>query len=382
MIKKAKLVLIMFILMYITSIIYIPIEIAGSSIFNKICPIVFFILITIIMTNNIKYKYIKKFVILYLFIVFIFVSATRSFISLIYTINISILLLYIVLLYSAVRSFGLEFLIKFMKFIYLFSIIVVFIAFIEYFFPDLVRNLFFIRGSIYSGKGHMSSVYSNPNVYGLITTFSLAIGFIVYPKNIKLFVVSLFIISGVLISGSRMSLAASLAVLMLNYVRIPLSSFKFTTIAVMLLVIMSICYNDLLSVIDLNLRNIVWEGTVKAFNTYPLFGLGLGQYQYEISKFTSISIKQSPNNMFFGFISEVGIFASILFLGFIFSVIKNRYKIKLSNYCKGVDYRLGILMFFLIITQFTEYLIIYVPPYILILSITMIYINQNNKSII
>ena len=319
MVKKERLLLILFSLMYVSSIVYIPIEIGGSSILNKILPIFFFILIGGMVYDKISVSTLKRFNLLYLFIVLILLSSNRSYTSLVYSINISFLLMYIVLIYTLAVSYGLSFLDNCLKFIYHFSVLIALIAFFEFYFPNLANNLFFLRGSIYSDKGHMSSLYSNPNVFGLCSSFSIGIGYLLKLKKYRLIILNLILLLGVVYSGSRMALFSSLGIIFLNLLNLRISSLKLTLLGIFFLVASSLFYDDILRLIDLNLRNTVWDGTIKAYKSNPLLGLGFGQFQYEISRFTNISIKQSPNNMFFGFISEAGIVSSLVFLFFVIS---------------------------------------------------------------
>lgn len=375
-INRYQIVYILLVFMYIFSIIYIPIEVSGSSVSNKLIPIIIFFVICIYISSIILVKHLKEFFILFIFIISILISSSSSFISFIYTVNFTILLLYGILFYSMSKYYGIRFLNSYFKFIYIFSFVTVFFALLEYFFPSLVDSLFFLRGSIYSEKGQVSSLYSNPNVYGVMTALSIGIGYVVNKNNYKIFFLNLILLLGVVLSGSRMALLISLGIIFFNHIKLPFSSNKIINVSLILLVLISIFYASLSHLIDLNLRDVIWNGALNAFKEFPLFGVGLGQFQYEISNFTNITIKQSPNNLVFGFLSEIGIVSSIIFLFFIimfsFKTSSNLDKKRIE-----LDYKLAILMFFLIISQFSEYFFIYVSPYVLIFITTLVYIKVN-----
>jgi len=82
-------------------------------------------------------------------------------------------------------------------------------------------------------------------------------------------------------------------------------------------------------------RIILWKNSLKIFKEYPLFGVGMGNWQIEIMKYGSsgivsennVTFYQRPHNDFIWILTEQGIFAFFLYLSIIAVVYYNILKI-------------------------------------------------------
>lgn len=362
---------------YISSIIYVPFTIANNAVTNKLFPALILLYLYFNLRNEIKLKHIKNF-----FIVFplsiSFLISSGSFISLAYTMVFVTLILYVIPYYVLLNLYGESFLNKHLLFIILISLIAVGFAWIEYLNPGIVNSLFFLRGSIYSGKGQVSSIFSNPNVFGLMTAFSFQAVLTYYKKNIfKILILFGILLSGILISESRMALAIIILLATLKIIPlIKISQSLFVICGVLVIFYISINFELIGTFINLNLRNEIWEGALVAFQNNYIFGIGLGQFEQDIGFYVSGYEAQSPNNLFIGLLSEVGLAGFLLFFYFVF---KPLFLPKKKNLNKHFYLNSSIMLLVLLISQFSEYMLLYVGPYVLMLVLCVSMMHWSKK---
>lgn len=350
-------------LAYLTSIIYVPIVIANNAVTNKIFPFFCFVCLLILLRNEIKSTYLVKFSVVFLLAVSSIISI-GSYISLAYTLVFLSLLAFIFPYFTLAKLYGKQFLYKHIDFILTVSLVSVFLGWLEFFYPSIIDQVFFMRGSIYLDRGMVSSLYSNPNVFGLMMAFSFQIALMRH-KNI--FIILIFFalfLSAILLTGSRMASSIIYVMLFLKIVPLNRISQKITlSITLFLAVFFSLNFNLLYDLVFLNQRDEIWEGAKNAFFSNPLFGIGLGQFQEDVLKYVGGFVLQSANNMFIGLLSELGLVGFILF---------NFFWIKpILFYKKGPKHELwnhsSTMLLFLIGSQFSEYMVIYVGSYVLLL---------------
>jgi hypothetical protein len=384
MITRRNLILYLLFYAYIFSILYFPLEVLGSSIITRVVPLIILLIILILLFEKIKIKHLKKYLSLFLIIVLFSISSIYELNSIIYLVNFFLYSLFFLVIYTSFDSYGYDFIQKYSKLLYLFAVFASLLAIFEYFFYYEVNKIFLFRGSpYYESKGQVCSLYSNPNIFGLLTALSMQLGFIAYKSKVKVLWTSLIIIIGVVLSGSRMSLAILLLTLFINLFKIRFSSFIMVFMSIFLLIGLSILSLYFSGLIDLNFRDMIWNASIDAFHTNPYFGLGIGNFQNKIDQFLDIDWLQGANNMFWGLLVEAGAITSIAFYLFLLGSAFSRKKLKAEYYT--FDSRFGLLLSFLIISQFSEYFIIYVIPYLFLLfvSISAIKFNkvENEKNI-
>jgi len=385
MISKSNLLLNLFFTAYVLSILYFPLEVFGTSIMTRILPLIILIGILLILLKNLKTKHFKNYTILFIITMSFSFSAFSELNSVIYLINFFLYSIFFLALYASFDIYGYDFIKRYSRLIYLFAIFVSILAIFEYFFYYQMNNIFLFRGSpYYESKGQVCALYSNPNIFGMMTALSMQFGFIVYKSKLKILLTSFFIVIGVILSGSRMALAILLLVFIINVLKIRFSSFTTIFISLISLIGLSLISLYFSEIIDLNFRDVIWGASLDAFNENPYFGLGIGNFQNKIDQFLDIDWIQGANNLFWGLLVEAGIVTSILFYLFLLAPTFSKKKLKLEY--KLFDFQMGLLLSLLIISQFSEYFLIYVTPYLflLFLSIAAIKFNkeQNAKNII
>lgn len=340
--------------------------------------------ILLILLKNLKIKHFKNYTFLFIITISFSFSAFSTLNSIIYLVNFFLYSIFFLALYASFDIYGYDFIKKYSRLLYLFAIFVSILAVFEYFFYYQMNNIFLFRGSpYYESKGQVCALYSNPNIFGMMTALSMQLGFIVYESKLKILFTSLFIIMGVLLSGSRMALAILLLIFIVNTLKIRFNSFTTIFISLFSLVGLSIISLYLTGLIDLNFRDVIWGASFDAFIENPYFGMGIGNFQNNINQFLDIDWIQGANNLFWGLLIEAGIVTSILFYLFLLISTFSNKKLKLKY--KLFDFKMGLLLSLLIISQFSEYFLIYVTPYLflLFLSIAAIKFNkeQNAKNI-
>jgi O-antigen ligase len=138
---------------------------------------------------------------------------------------------------------------------------------------------------------------------------------------------------------------------------------------------MSLNFNLVFDLINLNLRDEIWQAAIVAFYSDPLFGIGLGQFQEDISIYASGYLEQSANNLFVGLLSELGIIGFLLFNYFWLKPILS-YK-KQAN--EHLWYQSSTLLLLLIASQFSEYMLLYVGPYVLLIVLFIAIVQWSSR---
>lgn len=348
---------------YISSIIYIPLVIANNSVLNRVFPFFALCLLLFILRSQIKTSLFMKFPVFFLISIASLLSA-GSFISLAYTI-VFITLISFVFPYSVlINLYGKDFLYKHLKFIVGVSIITALIGWVEFLNPTIVDQFFFLRGSIYLHKGQVSSLFSNPNVFGLMMAFTFQIVCLLYRNVLIVVLFFAFFYSTILLSESRMAIFLVYLILILRIIPlINISPKILISLITSFTIILSLNFTFLFEFLDLNFRDEIWEGARKAFFSNPILGIGLGQFQEDVSFFASGYKEQSVNNLFVGLLSELGIIGLILFTYFWLKPIIS-YK-RRSNHNLWLKSSTALMI--LINSQFSEYMILYVGPYVLLI---------------
>lgn len=348
---------------YLSSIIYVPFVIFNNSVINKFFPFFCLCCLFVLLKKEIKLIYLKKFFVVFLIAVFSILSS-GGFISLAYTLVFLSLIAFIFPYYTLLKLYKEDFLYKHLYFIVGVSIVALIFGWIEYLYPSIVDQLFFLRGSIYLHKSQVSSFFSNPNIFGLMMAFTFQIACILH-RNI--FIVLMFFaifLSGAFLSESRMSIFIIFLMLFFKIIPLNKTSLKFlVSLTTLSVTFFSFNYYELYGYLDFNLRDEVWDGAIAAFFSNPILGIGLGQFQLDVSTFAISYFNQSANNMFLGLLAEIGIIGFTLF---------NYFWLKpIISYKKGSHQRLwfnsSIGLMFLINSQYSEYMIIYVSPYVLLI---------------
>lgn len=361
---------------YISSIVYVPITIANNAVTNKFLPVLSLLCLLFFLRNDIKLRHVKKFSVI-AFIAFSFVLSAGSFLSLAYTFVFLSLLIFIIPYFVLFELYGGRFIRKHLSFILTVSVVSIAFAWFEYLYPSNASNIFFLRGSIYSEKGQMSSLFSNPNVFGLMSAFSFQIYLIMNKKSILTFL-SFFLIfsSGVWLSESRMAWGIITLILILKFIPIiKISQSFFIYLFIFLTLLFTLNFELTMDYMNLNLRNDIWTGVLSVFSSNVFFGVGLGEFQ-QISELYTGREEQSPNNLFVGLLAEVGLVGFILFFYFIFRMLySNPGKVINRNY----SYHSSVMIMIMIISQFSEYMLIYVAPYVLILVLFLALIQWNKE---
>ena len=159
---------------YISSIVYVPITVANNAVTNKVLPVISLCCLFIFLRNDIKATHLMTFPVVFLLAFSSFLSV-GGYISLAYTLVFLSLIAFVFPYFTLLSIYGEEFLNKHLRFIFAVSVISVILGWIEYLYPSIVDKIFFMRGSIYLAKGQVSSLFSNPNVFGLMMAFAFQI---------------------------------------------------------------------------------------------------------------------------------------------------------------------------------------------------------------
>jgi len=360
---------------YISSIIYVPIVIANNAVTNKILPFVSLCCLFILLRNEIKLTHLMKFSVVFLLALSSILSV-GGYISLAYTLVFLSLIAFVFPYFTLFSLYGEGFLNRHLKFIVTVSVISVILGWIEFLYPSIIDKVFFMRGSIYLHKGQVSSLFSNPNVFGLMMAFSFQIAMLLYKNILVVIIFFAIFLSGTLLSESRMAMSIISIMLFLKIIPINKISQKFTVLIIILLALfISFNFNLVFDLVNLNLRDEIWQGAIGAFYSHPLFGIGLGQFQEDISIYASGYLEQSANNLFVGLLSELGMIGFLLFNYFWLKPILSHKK--QAN--KHLWYQSSTILLFLIASQFSEYMLLYVGPYVLLIVLFIAVVRWSSK---
>lgn len=114
---------------------------------------------------------------------------------------------------------------------------------------------------------------------------------------------------------------------------------------------------------DLNTRDVIWTTSLEISRENFFWGVGLGNLQYMIQDYSSlISWSQSANNFFIGWLVEAGFLSLLMFFVILILSSKNTY------YGREVSY---FIILVLLASQFSEYFMIYVGVYTILLGSLM-----------
>jgi O-antigen ligase len=360
---------------YISSIIYVPIIIANNAVTNKVLPFISLCCLFILLRNEIKLTHLMRFSVVFLLVLSSILSV-GGYISLAYTLVFISLIAFVFPYYTLLSLYGEEFLKRHLKFIITVSLISIILGWMEYLYPSIVDKVFFMRGSIYLHKGQVSSLFSNPNVFGLMMAFSFQIAMLLYKNTLVVMIFFAIFLSGTLLSESRMAISIICIMFFLKIIPINKISQKLTVLIITLLALfMSLNFNLVFDLINLNLRDEIWQAAIVAFYSDPLFGIGLGQFQEDISIYASGYLEQSANNLFVGLLSELGIIGFLLFNYFWLKPILS-YK-KQAN--EHLWYQSSTLLLLLIASQFSEYMLLYVGPYVLLIVLFIAIVQWSSR---
>lgn len=358
-----------FFLAYVSSIIYFPLEVGGTSIISRVVPIALLAVITIININlDIKLTVSKGLVILSLCLLIGGISSFFSLHSLLFYFNFAFLSLAAYLSFSSIfERFGEEFIYKVFRAISIFSVLISALGVVEYYFYDFTLRLWFFRGTpYYESMGQVSSLYSNPNIFGIITAISIQLAFMVYKANYfgkTLFIISvLILLLGVYYSGARMAQAIAIIVILYHiFYRWRLPPFLMVLTSYFTLVVLSLGFDYLSSLINLNFRDVVWGVSKDIFYNDIFFGVGMGNLQEVISSYDDrIAWKQGANNYVWGFLTECGLIFFSLFSYLILSVFWG--KSRSSDFNSNMAFLVSIML----VSQFSEHFLMYVAPFVII----------------
>jgi len=362
---------------YISSIIYVPLLVAGHAVSNKILPIISLLLLIFILKNEIKLKHLKTFHFVF-FIAISFMVSVGGLLSLVYTVVFLSFLLFIFPYFVLFKLYGEVFIRRHLFFILYTSFLSVIFAWFEYLYPATASEIFFLRGSIYSEKGQVSSFFSNPNMLGIMVAISFQIANVLYKKNI-IILSSIFLVflSGVWLTGSRMAMGLIIAIFILKIIPIiKISQTFLICLAISLTFYMSINFHIMENYVNLNLRGEVWGGALSAFSSNIFFGIGLGQFEQDIGLYVFGHDKQSPNNLFVGLLSEVGFVGFVLFFCLILRTLYSYFKKPVKNH---INYQSSVMVMFLIISQLSEYLLLHVGSYVLLLVLFLAVVEWSKE---
>tara|TARA_B100000787_G_C16193345_1_gene298978 strand:- start:1402 stop:2532 length:1131 start_codon:yes stop_codon:yes gene_type:complete len=360
---------------YISSIIYVPIVIANNAVTNKMLPFVSLCCLFILLRNEIKLTHLMKFPTVFLLALSSILSV-GGYISLAYTLVFLSLIAFVFPYFTLLSLYGEGFLNRHLKFIVTVSLASVILGWIEFLYPSIIDKAFFMRGSIYLHKGQVSSIFSNPNVFGLMMAFSFQISMLLYKNFLVILIFFAIFLSGTILSDSRMAMSVISIMLFLKIIPINKISQKFTvSITTLFVVYISLNFNLVFDLVNLNLRDEIWQGAIVAFYSNPLFGIGLGQFQEDISIYVSGYTEQSANNLFVGLLSELGIIGFILFNYFWLKPILSHKK----QTDKHLWYQSSTILLFLIASQFSEYMLLYVGPYVLIMVLFIAVVRWSSR---
>jgi O-antigen ligase len=206
-------------------------------------------------------------------------------------------------------------------------------------------------------------MYTNPNIFGVVSALSIAaLQIIFFYKRMKflLFIIlMILLLTGVYLSGSRMSIALSLVSIVLFNLYVRLHKDWFLIFVVVLIAAVTFLFEIIETVVDLNFRGVIWAASLDVIEDNLFFGVGLGNLQYSIQNYSSeITWTQSANNFFIGWLAEAGLVSSILFLFLFFKFTRIKMFAK-----EGFSFFLILLL----VSQFSEYFIIYVSIFTFLL---------------
>ncbi len=356
-----------FVAAYISSVLYFPVEVGGTAIVGRIVPL---LILMLVIVNNIKKKYIvHKYTLVLILTMFIGGgSAFTSMNSILFYLNFVLLSLATYLSSTLLfERYGELFFYRVIKHIVIFSVFSSALGVFEYYNYNTTLQLWFFRGSpYYLSKGQVSSLYSNPNIFGIMTAISIQLTFMTYKSKCLskslMFLFTFVLFVGVLYSGARMAQALAVLVLLYNmFDRLALSPFKMVFISYVALISMSIGFGYLLPFIDLNFIDVIWGVSKNIFLENVFFGVGMGNLQDLIPSSSSlIHWSQGPNNFVWGFLAECGL---IFFMMFSYLILKPFLG---ANKHSDLYVNLAFLMSVMLISQFSEHFIIYVSPYVMI----------------
>ena len=360
---------------YISSIIYVPIVIANNAVTNKMLPFLSLCFLFFLLRNEIKSTHLKKFPAVFLLILSSILSV-GGYISLAYTLVFLSLIAFVFPYYTLLSLYGEKFLNRHLKFILTVSVVSTILGWVEFLYPSFIDEVFFMRGSIYLHKGQVSSVFSNPNVFGLMMAFSFQIAMQLYKNILIVLIFFAIFLSGTLLSESRMAISIIFIMLFLKIIPINKISQKLTILTTTLLILfMSFNFNLVSDIVNFNLRDEIWQGAIGAFYSHPLFGIGLGQFQEDVSIYASGYSDQSANNLFVGLLSELGVIGFLLFNYFWLQPILTHKK----QPTKHLWYQSSTILLFLIASQFSEYMLLYVGPYVLLIVLFIAVVRWSSK---
>lgn len=358
------------------SIFSFPLEVGGSNISTKILPL-FFLGVGIFLAWTADILRDRYFPVILLFLLFSSAGSLFDINSLIYSINFTLLFSFTVLLsrLGGIR-YGAEYYFVVLEGLVFTSIVGVFFCFLQYFNYALTDVFWFLKDTpYYESKGQFSSMYTNPNIFGVITALSItALQIIFSHKRIKLttfLVLMAMLLIAVYFSGSRMSIALSLISIFLFNLYKWLHKDMFLILALIIIVSGTFLFQVVETVVDLNFRGEIWAASLSVIEDNLFLGVGLGNLQYLIQDYSSeITWVQSANNLFIGWLSEAGLISSILFLFLFFRFSRIRIFAKES---------FSFFLILLLVSQYSEYFIIYVSIYTFLLATMVSMRNERNE---
>lgn len=363
-IKKENLQLTLYSAAVFFSFFYMPLEISGTAITTKVMPLLLLAIATL-MGASIGLLQSKWF---YGFLLTIFLplwGAIHSPVALVYYLNFLFLSFFsYTFVYSHLRLYGEEGISHLMNRFAFIGMLVALAGVIQYCFYGLTSYIWFLQDTPYwQSKGQVASMYSNPNIFGVMTSISMgcyAVAMALDKRRLSVrdCVVFLVFIMGVIVSGSRMALLSVVLVLFgVNLWRI----FYFRgmiAIVIATLAMATFSFGVVGQYIDLNFRGEIWAASLLVFSDNWLVGVGLGQLQFVLSDYSDlISWVQSANSFYVGWLAETGIFSFAALAIFITCVF-----FRLSSKNSAVAF----VFFLALVSQFSEYFIIYVGSFVIL----------------
>lgn len=370
-IKKRNLLVALYAFSIFFSFFYIPVEVSGTAVSTKIIPVFLLGLVTLLCMSKGLFRSGWFYVIIFSAALPLF-GSIQGLGSLIYFGNYFLLS---VLVFSSVYSFllaygGEGFNLLLRQFVNV-GFLVGVAGILQFFYYESMTSLWFmIDTPYYESKGQVASMYSNPNIFGILTAMSMACLVAVRGDSKEKYSFLDYFIFGVLlfavwVSGSRMALLIAL-LSVLAYRFYCLLYFRYAVGSIFVLMfLMTYSFGFVGGYVDLNFRGEIWSTSFDIFSDYFLFGVGLGQLQYKISEYSDvIDWVQSANNFYVGWLVESGL-VSFLMMLFLLAVL-------FSRPCKRIV-SISFVFLLLLVTQFSEYFIIYVGAFVVLFYTCLAY---------
>ncbi len=348
------------------SLVYIPIEAFGTGILTRILPLCFLVAVFFCLPK--KSLFINKYDwLLVLLIVSTAIGSFREMKTILFWMNYVVYIFYYFVLISAITQFGSVFLYIHLKFLAYFLSAAGFLAFCQFYLYELFKTLYIFRDTPYfESKGQVASLYSNPNILGVMSAFAIFLVIGIRKQYLISRIMFLVLICccglGVIYSGSRMALA--LVILLLCFYTVSKLGVIFSKISfIFLLFLMSVLsygYSQISAFIDLNFRDVVWSGVYRVWLSDAFFGVGLGGVEGRMSDILhEISWVQGPNNFYWGYLAEAGLVSMLLLMIHQISIVLHAEK---SDHSKSA---IGILCA-IFVSQYSEFFFNYVSIFLIV----------------